>query len=100
MRVFVTGASGHLGSAVVPALRRAGHQVLGLARADEAAAKLESWGAEVRLGDIEQLDGLRAAVAESDGVIHLAFRHDLMQAGRLADAATSDLHAVAAMGDV
>ena len=99
MRVFVTGASGHIGSALVPELIQAGHQVAGLARSDASARILKDLGAEVRRGDLADLDVLRAAAADADAVIHLAFRHDLMQAGDLAGAATADLAVVRAFGD-
>ncbi|MGC4876997.1 SDR family oxidoreductase [Micromonospora sp. DT43] len=99
MRVFVTGASGHLGSAVVPNLLSAGHDVVGLARSDTSAATIEKLGAEVRRGDLSDLDVLREEAAASDGVIHLAFRHDLMVNGDLAGAAQTDLAALTALAD-
>ncbi|HEX4215146.1 MAG TPA: SDR family oxidoreductase [Candidatus Dormibacteraeota bacterium] len=99
MRVFVTGAGGHIGSAVVPELLQAGHEVVGLARSETSAAALTTLGAQVRLGDLLDLDGLREAAANADGVIHLAFNHDAMSAGDLAGAAAADLAVVGALAD-
>jgi len=99
MRLFVTGASGHIGSAVVPDLLAAGHQVVGLARSDASAALVAAAGAEVRRGSLDDLDGLRAAAADADGVIHLAFKHELTYAGEFVRAAESDLRVVSAIGE-
>ncbi|HEX4246626.1 MAG TPA: SDR family oxidoreductase [Pseudonocardia sp.] len=99
MRVFVTGASGWLGSAVVPELIGAGHEVTGLARSDTSAAALTAAGAQVRLGDLDDLDGLRRGATESDGVIHLAFRHDLAFSGDFPAAIDADRRAIEAFGD-
>ena len=98
MHVFVTGATGHIGSAVVAELLEAGHQVTGLARSDKSAAALTAKGATVHRGDLADLDGLRAAAAAADGVIHLAYRHDFDN--DFVGAAETDLRVVTAMGEV
>ncbi|MEV5951072.1 SDR family oxidoreductase [Streptomyces sp. NPDC051993] len=100
MRIFVTGASGWLGSAVVPALFDAGHQVVGLARSDASAHALKAAGAEVVRGTVDDLTVLRDAAAVLDGVIHLAFKHDIAFSGDYQGAAEADRRAVDTFGDV
>jgi nucleoside-diphosphate-sugar epimerase len=99
MRVFVTGASGWIGRGLVPQLIEAGHKVTGLARSDAAARALRAAGAEVRSGSLDDLDTLRDAAAASDGVIHLAFKHDIAFAGRFAEATDADRAAIRTFGE-
>lgn len=99
MKIFVTGASGWIGSAVVPELLGAGHEVIGLARSDAAAERLEAAGAGVRRGSLDDPAGLAEGAAASDGVIHLAFAHEIaFEQGDFATAAALDRGAVEAMG--
>jgi nucleoside-diphosphate-sugar epimerase len=97
MRVFVTGASGHIGSAVTPKLQQAGHTVVGLARSEASAAALEAAGAEVVRGTLDDLDLLTASAAASDGVIHLGMKHDLMATGDMEGMLAADRAAIEAL---
>jgi nucleoside-diphosphate-sugar epimerase len=97
MRILVTGASGWIGSASVTELIAAGHHVLGLARTDEAAAKVAKLGAEVVRGTLDDIEGLRAAAARAEGVVHLGYNHDFSQMGA---AAQTDRAAIDAFAQV
>lgn len=96
MRIFVTGATGFIGSAVVKELLNAGHQVMGLARSDKSAAALNAMGAQVHRGSLHDTNSLRSGAAAVDGVIHLAFDNSFTD---FSGAITDDLHAIEAMGD-
>ncbi|HEX3930137.1 MAG TPA: SDR family oxidoreductase [Nocardioides sp.] len=97
MRVFVTGASGWIGSAVVAELLAAEHEVVGLARSEASAATVAGLGAEALRGDLTDLDSLRAGARRADGVVHLGYHHDFSQ---MAEAAAMDRAAIDVLGEV
>jgi nucleoside-diphosphate-sugar epimerase len=99
VRVLVTGGTGHIGSAVVAELLGTGYEVVGLARSDASAAKLEAAGAAARRGDLDDLDGLKEAAREADGVIQLAFKHAPGGSSHAAGAIDADLAAALAFGE-
>ena len=99
MHVFVTGGTGHIGSYLIPELIAAGHEVTGLARSDTSAAAVSALGAKVRRGSLDDLNGLKTAAAESDGVIHLAHRQDLLPSGGLDAVAAAELQIMLAYGE-
>jgi len=99
MRVFVTGASGWIGSALVPELLAAGHEVVGLARSDASAGRLAAAGAHVHRGTVDDLEALRAGASACDAVVHLAFQHEIAFTGGFGTAAEAERRAVEAFGE-
>ena len=99
MHVFITGGTGHSGSYIIPELIAARHEVTGLARSDAAAAALSALGAKVRRGDLEDLEGLKEAAADADGVIHVAHRQDLLPSGGMDAVAAAEVPIMLAYGE-
>ena len=99
MRVLVTGGTGHSGPYIISELIAAGHEVTGLARSDKSAEAVSALGAKVRRGSLEDLDGLKNAAAESDGVIHVAHRQDLLPSGGIDAVAAAELQIMLAYGE-
>ncbi|MGF6674396.1 SDR family oxidoreductase [Paraburkholderia tuberum] len=99
MHIFVTGGTGHSGPYIISELIAAGHEVTGLVRSDTAAAAVSALGAKVRRGSLEDLDGLKEAAADSDGVIHVAHRQDLLPSGGLAAVAAAEVQIMLAYGE-
>jgi nucleoside-diphosphate-sugar epimerase len=99
MLVFVTGGTGHVGSYVIPDHIAAGHEVIALARSDASAASAHALGAKVRRGDLADLEGLKTAAVESDGVIHLGYRAELLSSGGITALVESELATVLAFGE-
>src|SRR5262245_32733235 len=99
MRVLVTGGGGHIGSAVVPQLIRAGHRVVGLARSEASSEQIRSSGADARRGDVTDPGVVHDAAGDVDAVVHLAFDNAAAASGDLAGAAAADAAVVAAFGD-
>jgi len=99
MRVLVTGGTGHSGPYIISELIAAGHEVTGLARSDKSAEAVSGLGAKVRRGSLEDLDGLKKAAAESDGVIHVAHRQDLLPSGGIDAVAAAELQIMLAYGE-
>lgn len=96
MRIFITGATGYVGSAVVQELIDAGHKVVGLTRSDNGAEKLKEAGVDVHRGDLDDFDSLRSGAANADGVIHLAFKHDFSD---FANSLMTDLRVIKTIGE-